>query len=583
METTTPSTDPIVPPVPLDILAAAFPHLDLTGWDDCPPRHCTPVPAGAVFDVNKVVRVVRALEALPHTKGRWAGAPFILDPWQLVWVIAPVFGYVNPDTGFRVITEVYVEIPRKAGKSTLAARLLVVLLAADGEMGAEVYAAAASRDQAKIVGDDVLKVIAASPWLSGKVKPFPGSNRAVAPATGGVFRVLSKVAEVAHGLNVHGAVIDEVHVHRSRDLVDAIETGVGAREQPLIITITTADDGEAGTIYEEKHDQAIAASNGTAELPQLWAAIWCADESDDPFAEETWLRAHPGIGRSVNLDYYRQMAEKARQTPSFLPTFKRLYLNLRTREVTRFLDLDRWDASAGMLTSEMFRGRLAYVGLDLSATSDLTAAVFLTRGDFPGAEPDPNLPAGRYAVRPLFWLPEDRLDDIAERTGMPLRRWVDQGHLQLTEGNVVDYARVRADLATERDRLGCNVAEVAYDPWNATETVQQLEEDGWTMVPVRQGYVSMSAPMKELERLVMGSTPEQPNIIHSGHPVLRWHADSLEARTDGADNVKPEKPDRRKSVHRIDGMSALVTALARAVTREQPKRSAYEDGGLMVV
>lgn len=586
--TTTRSTSrrrkrPVDAPVPLDELAAAIPHIDLTGWDDCRPRFCTPIPTGAVFDVDRVVRVIRALAALPHTKGRWAGRAFIPDPWQIVWIIAPIFGWVHADTGHRVFSEVFIEVPRKAGKSTLAARLLVVLLCADGEMGAEVYAAAASRDQAKIVGNDVIKVIASSPRLAKKVKTFPGAARATVPATGGVFRALSKVAETAHGLNVHGSVIDELHVHRTRDLVDAIESGVGAREQPLVITITTADDGRSGTIYEEKHDQTISAAKGIADLSHMWGVIWAAEEGADPFAESTWRSSQPGLGRSVTVDYYRRQAQKAKETPSYLPTFKRLYLNVRTREVTRFLDLERWDTTAGIVTPDMFTGRVAYGGLDLSSTSDLTAAVLLTRGDFPANQPHKDLPDGRYAVWPMFWLPEDRVDDIAERTGMPLRGWVNAGKLRLTEGNVVDYEAVRTDLAAERDRLGVTVVELAYDPWNATETVQELERDGWTMVPVRQGYQSMTAPMKELERLVMGSTPKQPLLLHGGHPVLRWHADSLEAVTDPSGNVKPVKPDRRKSVHRIDGMTALITALARAMTRETAKRSAYEDGDLIVV
>lgn len=176
-----------------------------------------------------------------------------------------------------------------------------------------------------------------------------------------------------------------------------------------------------------------------------------------------------------------------------------------------------------------------------------------------------------YVVWPLLWIPEERVDELERRTAMPLRRWVAEGWLRATEGNVVDYAQVRADIALERDRLGCTVVEVGYDPWNAAETVQEMQNDGYTMVPLRQGYATLTAPTKEVERLVMGSTPEAPMLRHGGHPVLRWMADCVEVTQDASGNIKPAKPDRRKSTKRIDGIAGLVNAMARAMLRQQAK------------
>lgn len=559
-------------PIPVAELQNALPNIDLSGWDDCPPLFRSPRPNGdgVWFDSAAVVRVLRAMHGLPHNKGRWAGVPFVPDPWQIVWIVAPIFGWKRED-GSRVFREAFVEIPRKAGKSTLASRLAVVLLCADGEMGAEVYAAAGSRDQARIVGNDMANVVRGNKRLASAAKPL--TDRIVVESTGSVFRVLSKVAEVAHGLNVHGAVIDEVHVHKNRDLVDAIETGTGARSQPLIITITTADDGEEGTVYDEKHSTAVALSDGSAVLPSVWSVVWSADENADPLDEATWWAAQPGLGRSVSIETYREKAEKARQTPSFMPTFKRLYLNVRTREVRRFLDMDQWRVCGQMISPGEFNGLPCWLGLDLSATTDMTAAVFLGRDD----------DRDRWLVEPLFWLPEDRVSDIQHRTGVPLDEWVRSGFLRLTDGNVVDYRQVRADITSTRDKLGVEMIEACYDPWNATETIGELQDDGWVMVPIRQGFASMSPPMKELERLVLGSTVDRPLLVHGGHPVLSWHASCLEAKSDGADNLKPHKPDRRKATKRIDGMSALLTALARGIHGAEVVRSAYEDNDLMVV
>lgn len=562
---TTRSTD-VEPPVPLEDLAVALaalkPSVSIEGWDACPPTVRPPrvdvlVP-GAVFDVAAVVRVVKALCALRHTKGRWARKPLVPDPWQIVWVIAPTFGWKYPDdyhddelAGCRIVRELDVEVPRKNGKSTLSSGLALVLVAADGELGAEVYAAASSRDQARVVFDEAKRMAQGSPALAKRCQPLAQVIRF--PGTASSFRVLSKVAEAAHGLNVHAAVIDELHVHRSRDLVDAIETGTGARRQPLIVAITTADDGTEGTIYDEKHTRAELLASGSVVDPSTWAVVWAADPTDDPFAEATWRKANPGLGITVQRSTIAAAAEKARTTPSYYPTFARLHLNLRTRAEVKWLPLPAWDRTAGIVTAETFQGRRAWGGLDLSTTTDLTAFVLVAGSSTDG-----------FDVWPMLWLPGDNVEDLERRLGVPLARWAREGWLKLTDGNVVDYRQVRADIVDAIDTLGVSVVSVGYDPWNATETVLELQEAGVPMVEVRQNFGRLSAPSKELERLVLGSTAEKPLLRHGGHPVLRWMADCVEVRQDPNGNIRPVKPDRLKTTRRIDGVVALVMALAEA-------------------
>lgn len=559
------------PPIPAEALVELADRLpagaSIEGWDRCPPLVVTPAyrnPAlvpGAWFDVDAVVRVVRALMGLRHTKTRrWANKPLTPEAWQTVWLIAPVFGWKypldHPDeqlAGTRIVRTVWIEIPRKNGKSTLSSGLGIVLLVADGELGAEVYAAAASRDQALIVQGEAGKMATRAPGLRGKVQVLASVIRV--PKTNGIFRALSKVAEVAHGLNVSGAVVDEVHVHKSRDLIDAIETGTGARDQPLVIMITTSDEGEEFTVYAEKHERARKLANGIIEDPSFYGVIWAADDDADPFAEETWRACNPNLGVSVSIDYLRKEAERARTELSYFPTFCRLHLNRRMRQAARFIKLADWDASAGIVAEEQLAGREAWAGLDLSATTDLTSLELVV--------PD----GDQLAVVSRFWLPEDGLDERVKRDQVPYDLWVKQGFLRLTEGNVIDYDTIEAEIRALMGKL--KIQRLSYDRMFAGQLVQHLEDDV-EVVPVNQTFLGLSPATKELERLVL-----QSQLRHGGHPILRWNADAVEVLRDNHDNVKPIKPDRAKTTKRVDGIHALVMAIDGWIRRPmKPKKRA---------
>jgi phage terminase large subunit-like protein len=529
-------------------------------WPAGQPLYQSPLPPdqpGARFDQPAVDKVVKALRALRHTKGKWAGSRFELEDWQLEHIVSPIFGWKGPD-GNRIIRTAWIELPRKNGKSTISSALALVLLCADGEMGAEVYAAAGSTDQALIVFGAAREMARATPALSGKLRLM--KKVITAPTTGGVFRVLSRMADTAHGLNVSGAVIDEVHVHKSRDLIDAIETGTGSREQPLVIFITTADQGEMGTIYGEKHEYAVNLANRTITDPTFYGAVWAADESDDPFDERTWRKANPGLGVTVNTDYLVKEAQRARVSPSYYPTFQRLSLNLRVRSEARFLHLADWDRTAGLVSAEKLLGRTCYAGLDLASTTDIAAFVLLF--------PDPD---GRsYDVLWRFWVPQENIHERGRRDKVDYASWVAQGLITATPGNVIDYSAIRSEIISLG--LQYNIRDIAYDRWGATQLSQDLDNEGFTIVPMGQGFASMSPPTKELERLVL-----ERKIRHGGNSVARWMCGNAVVRTDPAENLKLDKA---KSTGRIDGLVALVMALDRAIRNPS---SVYEQAGGMAL
>ncbi|MEX2421148.1 MAG: terminase large subunit, partial [Actinomycetota bacterium] len=371
----TPSIDP---PIPLEAIAQLEELLDrsLGGWETKEPRWHSPSPDTLVddawFDVVAVVKVVRALRRMPHTKGRqWARTPFEPATWQLVWLIAPVFGWKHAD-GTRIIREVWDEIPRKNGKSTISARLGLVLAAADGEWGGEVYAAATSMAQAKVVLDQAREVALRSPSLKRKCEPLAEVIRF--PRTGSIFRALSRMADAAHGLNVSGAVVDEVHLHKNRGLIVAIETGTGAREQPLIIFITTAGDDDDTTIYAEKHNYAVRIGDGHVKDPTVWAVIWAAGEDDDYLAEETWAKANPNYPTSPTPAFLQKEFSQLVEKPQKLGELLRLHLNIRHGIAEGIWPgAEAWADHPGIVELEELEGREAWGGLVGALATELAA------------------------------------------------------------------------------------------------------------------------------------------------------------------------------------------------------------------
>ncbi len=538
---------------------------------DCPPAIKTPEGSarrGARFDPARVDRVLDVFSRLRHTQGKWAGQPLRPDPWQVAYVLAPVFGWVYRDADgdwVRVTRRVYVDVPRKNGKTTLSGGFATYLTCADHEQGAQVYAVASGRDQARFCFDPVRQLAQKSPALSPYVKAL--QSRIIHQPTGSYFAVVSKMADLLHGANVHGAIIDELHVHKTADLVEAVETGTGSRTQPLVFTITTADDGRTTTIYARRRHYVEQIARGALRDPSMYGVVWAADEDDDPFAEPTWKKANPGYGISPSKSYLENAAKEARNSPVDLAKFLRLHLGIRTRQQTRYLDLDVWDRNASIVDEQRLTGASCYGGLDLASTSDLCALCWC----FPDG-------TGGHDLIWRLWCPERALEALDRRTAGQASAWAQRGLLTVTPGDVADYDYIRAQINADRETF--LVREIAYDPWNASQLVTDLLGDGVPMAKMRQGFATMSGPTKEFQRLALEGTTESPRLRHGGNPALRWQVDNLAVEMDAAGNVKPSK---RNSGDKIDGVVAAIMALDRAVHYTPPRRSAYDDGDLEIV
>ncbi|PZR71726.1 MAG: terminase [Candidatus Dormiibacter spiritus] len=541
-------------------------------FPDCPPFILTPEPTdypGAVFDFDRVDLVRDVFQCLRHTQGEWAGRPLKPDPWQVAYILAPVFGWVAPnDAGqlVRIIRKVHIEVPRKGGKTTLAGGIATYLTCADGEQGAQVYAVATGKQQARYCFDPVKAIAEKSPDLGPFVKIT--ADRIVHTSSASYFAVVASIADLLHGANVHGAIVDELHVHKDGKLVEAVETGMGARQQPLMVTITTADDSRQTTVYAQRRERIEQLARGAFKDPSTFGVIWAADpkalagDLEYPFQESTWRRANPGYGISPTRRFMVDAAAQARQSPANLASFLRLHLNLRTKQDTRYLDLGAWDANLGEVSEESLTGCECYGGLDLASTGDLCALCW----DFPDGE-------GGHRALWRLWIPEGGSSPPTGLVSLDLRTagsasiWARQGLLTVTPGNVADYSYIRN--AINQDRARFSVQELAYDPWNSTQLVNDLLADGAPMVQVRQGFASMSPPTKELQRLLLEGSGR---YLHGANPAVRWQVDNFAVEMDAAGNVKPS---RKNASDKIDAVVSALMALDRAMRHEGAGEPAF--------
>lgn len=522
--------------------------------------------SGDALDERAATGAVRFFERLlKHPKGPLAGQPFLLEPWQRE-IVRELFGRKERGTGRRRYRRAYIEVPRGNGKSTWAAGLALLLLLADSEPSAEIFSVAADRDQARIVFETAQAMVEDSPHLRKLVKTYKHSM--VVESSRSSYRVLSAEAYSKHGLNPHGVIFDELHAQPTRELYDVINTAMGKRAQPLMVMITTAGY-DRNSICWQQHEYARQVAAGIIDDPTYLARIYAAKAEDDWTSPATWAAANPNWGVSVQPEFIRQEFEVALSTPAYQNTFRRLYLNQWTQQESRWIDMGAWDrcASTGSATGALpdLRGRVCYAGLDLASTTDIAALALA----FPPVEEGE--PVHLLA---FFWIPEAQMVERERRDRAPYATWVRQGLITATPGNVIDYAFIRAQIG-ELAAL-YEVREVAIDPWNSTQLSVQLQEDGLTVVEMRQGFASLSGPSKELLRLVLAG-----GLAHGGNAVLRWMADNVSVRQDPAGNVKPDKS---KSTSRIDGVVASVMAVGRLMLHNPLEgRSVYEERGILSV
>lgn len=516
---------------------------------------------GLRWDAESAARAIAFFPAvLRHSKGQFAGTPFALLDWQN-FVIGSIFGWkLGPIRRFRTA---FVATARKNGKSSLAAGIGLKALVDEDEPGAEIYSAATTREQARIVFTEAERMRQASPALMRRITPT--MNNLAVLETASWFRPLSADASKMDGLNVFVALVDEVHEHPTGDVIEKLDTGMGARLQPLMYETTTAGVNRHSVCYQHWDFSAkVLGGQIPAETADRWFAYIATVDDDDDWQDElAWRKANPSIGSLLKIEDLRAEVALARELPSKQNSIRRLRLNQWTQQVVRWLDMDVWAANGGPIDVERLRGRRCYGGLDLARVNDLTSLALL----FP-----PVLPGERWHILWRHWCPADDIQERSKRDRAPYQVWHEQGHLQATDGNTTDFKFVEADIL----RLAglYDIVDLAFDRTFAGELVRNLQDENLTLTEFGQGFLSMGPASAELERRLLAR-----ELCHGDDPVASWCASNVSVRRDPAGNLKPDK---EKSTERIDPIVALIMAVGRSMA-SPVRASIYETRGLSLV
>jgi phage terminase large subunit-like protein len=517
------------------------------------------------------------------TTAEWAGQPFVLADWQEIEIIRPLFGWKR-ENGTRRYRRCYVWVPRKNGKTELAAGIALLMLVGDAEDGGEVYCIASEKDQARIVFDKSTSMVARSPMLGNLLSCFTTSI--YCPALNASIKPLSGKPQGKHGFNASGLIGDEIHEWKSGELYLYIHDSSSARRQPLEFLISTA--GKKGGYGEEIYDECVKIRDGVQDDPETLVVIYAADPEDDWTDPKIWAKANPNLDKTIKLDRVHADCKQARQLPRLENAFKQFRLNVWTEQAVKWLPIDAvddegrrygWDHCIGPVPwqklDELMKHKLCFGGLDLSSTNDLSALVWW----FPIQD---GLEIPVAIAR--FWKPADLIKAHAKRDKLPYERWVKEQAIVATPGNVVDYAFIQEQIYRDAENFKiayygqqkreAHEGGLAIDRYNATETAVKLGQEGLPVVLYGQGFVSMSPPAKELERLVLCN-----GFHHGGHPVLRRHAQVVAIEEDAAGNIKPAK---NKTAERIDGIPAFCNALGIAAKAVVPGPSIYEKPGFFM-
>jgi phage terminase large subunit-like protein len=499
------------------------------------------------FDEAEANRVCTFAENLKHIKGKWDNPYIQLEPWQK-FVLGSVFGWKRKESGLRRYRTVYCQIARKNGKSTLGAIIGLYMMVADGEPGAEVYSAATTREQARIIFNDAKAMVRAQPALKSRLGVHTLNIHDLKTAS--KFEPVSSDAHTLDGLNVHCALVDELHAHKDSKVWDVLDTGTGSRRQPLMAAITTA--GFERAVCIEKYNYCEQILSGVVQDDTFFSFITEIDEGDDWRLPESWAKANPNLGVSVFKEQLEALCHRAQHIPSEQNNFLTKHLNKWCNQSERWINLDDWKANGGEYDEKALEGRECFAGLDLSATTDITALVLL----FP-----PQEKGEQWKAVYRFWVPQERVDKRAKGylvDKVPFDAWQRDGWIKATPGNVIDYEYVRKEILDLAERF--DVREIAFDPYNCTETAQKLMEAGMEMIEFRQGARSFHEPMRRFEGMMLDR-----EINHGNHPAMTWMANNMVVRYDANMNMAPDK---KSAKDRIDGVVAYLMALGRAIQKE---------------
>lgn len=499
-----------------------------------------------VFDEKRAIYVCRFIELLPHIKGPLAGTLIKLNDWQ-VFIVTTVFGWIDR-LGNRRFRRVYIEVPRGNGKSALSSAIALYMLAADGEGGAEVYSAATTRDQARIVFNDAKTMARKSTGLANNFGVDVSSHTVFVTHSGSFFKALSAEGSTLDGLNTHFGVIDELHAHRYRMVYDVIETSIGKRSQSMIWVITTAGSNRSGICYEVR-GFVIKVLNNTVQDESQFGIIYGIDDEDDWTTEFALKKANPNWGVSVMPDILIPLQSKAMAMPSASNNFKTKHLNQWVNADTAWMDMKAWQRCADSdLDKDQFLGEPCVIGLDLASKVDIAAKVLVFRREIDGVP--------HYYVFGDYYLP---MDAVEKSENSQYSGWEQLGLLTATSGAVTDFATIENGLIEDSNQF--QVEQVAYDPFQATQLSQRMSEHGMPMVEMRPTVLNFSEPMKALEALVL-----EGRLHHNGDPILEWMISNVVCHVDAKDNIYPRK---ERAENKIDGVVALIMALGRLLLSEK--------------
>lgn len=537
---------------------------------------------GLWFDEKAAAKALVFFSLLKHSKGKFAGKPFILSPWQ-AFIVYALFGWKN-ENGTRRFRYAYIEVARKNGKTTFAAAIALYMLILDGEQGAEIFTAATKRDQAKICFNEAKAMVSKSQSLKDHVTVYQHNMH--------IMKSLSKMESLSadsgklDGLNPHCSIIDEYHAHPNADLYNVLKSAMGAREQPLQFTITTAGFNKNGPCFQMRK-VCIDVLEGRKQDDTTFAMIFTLDKDDDWEDPEVWLKANPNYHEIDTMPKYLDgECTQAKNDPTQQVNFKTKNLNLWTDQSEVWIE-DKTYMACGPVTPESIRermerlrGRECYGGLDLASTTDLVSLNLWFPGDETEGTVDETLT--------FFWCPKMTAEERVKKDGVNYDIWINQGYIMETEGNVTDYDALRRfisgtyieDAAVKYDN-SClmevfDLRSIAYDSWNSSQLVINLDGDGVTMSPFRQGFASMSAPTKEYQKKIL-----EKKVDHGSNPVMRWQIGNVEIQRDPAGNIKIDKA---KSSEKVDGAVSNVMSLGEMMTmRGLNAPSIYEERGFRSV
>lgn len=520
-------------------------------------RKYNPVTWPYVFDLRKAERICRFIEKLPHIKGEWGNKLLVLEPWQCFY-FATKHGWVFKETGYRRFRTSYLEVPRKNAKSTMSAGETLYMVSADGENGAECYSAATTKKQARIVFDTARKMARKVPDFLRKYGVVVQANAIIVDGTDSVAEPVSAEADNLDGLNVHYASVDELHAHKTRAVYDVIETGCGARTQSMLSVITTAGTDINGICYELR-DYLRKVLERVFNDESFFGIIYTIDEGDDPYSEAAFRKANPNYGISIKFGYLENLARKAKRSLASRSNFLTKHLNVWAQSDAALIDMRRYNRCDAIATKiEDFVGLPCFVGLDLASKIDIAAMVLVFVKD------------GLWYVFSKFYLPEDTVEENESTTTNHYAKWAAEGWLTLTPGNVIDYDTIEDDLRDVCKMF--DVQSVGFDPWQATQMANNLMKENIPMVEVPNQVKNFSAPLKEIQGLVASE-----KLRPGGNPVMRWMMSNVVGHYDKKDNVYPNK---ERPENKIDGVVALIIAMARAILHEETASSVYETRGL---